>query len=156
TRSHPQLVGTVELWAKHAMIEPDNRRIYDPVYVPAHLLNGATNHDKVIVKINQWSNGSKSAEGEIVEILGQAGENNAEMHAILAEFKLPYRFPEEVEKESEAIKETLSKEDFKGRRDFRGITTFTIDPADAKDFDDAISFQTLSNENYEVGVHIAD
>lgn len=156
TRAHPQLVGTVELWTKHAMIEPDNRRIYDPVYVPAHLLNGATNHDKVVVKINQWSNGSKSAEGEIVEILGQAGENNAEMHAILAEFKLPYRFPEEVEKESEAIKETLTKEDFKGRRDFRGITTFTIDPADAKDFDDAISFQTLANGNYEIGVHIAD
>ncbi len=155
-RAHPQLVGTVELWAKHAMIDPDNRRIYDPVFVPVSLLNGATNQDKVVVRINQWATGSKSAEGEIVEVLGQAGENNAEMHAILAEFQLPYHFPAEVEKESEAISEKLTKNDLKGRRDVRGITTFTIDPADAKDFDDAISFQNLDNGNLEIGVHIAD
>lgn len=155
-RAHPQLVGTVDMWAKHAMVEPDNKRIYDPIFVGAADLNGAQDGDKVIVKVTQWSTGSRASEGEIISVLGQAGDNNTEMHAILAEFQLPYEFPEEVQKESEAISEKLTAKDLKGRRDFRGITTFTIDPADAKDFDDAISFVQLANGNYEVGVHIAD
>lgn len=98
----------------------------------------------------------RSPEGEIVDVFGEPGDNNAEMHAILAEFDLPYGYPEEVEKEAEEIPETITDEEIAARRDMRGVATFTIDPADAKDFDDALSIRRLENGNYEVGVHIAD
>jgi len=95
-------------------------------------------------------------EGQVIEVLGKAGENNTEMHAILAEFGLPINFPKAIEDEAEAIPVKISATEIKKRRDFRETTTFTIDPADAKDFDDALSFTFLENGNYEIGVHIAD
>ena len=117
---------------------------------------GAKAGMKVAVVVDRWDRGDSSPVGHLVDVLGMPGENETEMHAILAEFNLPYRFEPEVENAAEGISEKIGKEEMKGRRDFRDVLTFTIDPADAKDFDDAISFRQLDNGNYEVGVHIAD
>ena len=117
---------------------------------------GAQQGMKVAALVEGWRRGDNSPFGHIVDVLGVPGENNTEMHAILAEYGLPYRFDREVENAADGISEKITEEDLKGRRDFRNILTFTIDPADAKDFDDALSFKTLSNGNFEVGVHIAD
>jgi ribonuclease R len=103
-----------------------------------------------------WGGDDKKPEAKVVEILGKAGENEAEIHSIMAEFDLPFRFPEDVERESEEIEEGITQKEIGKRRDFRDITTFTIDPEDAKDFDDALSFRKLDNGHYEIGVHIAD
>lgn len=111
---------------------------------------------KVSAVVDGWDKGALSPKGHIVDILGEPGENDTEMHAILAEYALPYRFEPEVENAADSISEEITEEDLKGRRDFRDILTFTIDPADAKDFDDALSFRRLESGNYEVGVHIAD
>jgi ribonuclease R len=119
-------------------------------------INGAKSGDKVIIEVTSWSGNDKKPEAKIVEILGKAGENEAEIHSIMAEFGLPFKFPENVIRESEAIDSAITKSEIKKRWDFRPITTFTIDPEDAKDFDDAISFQKLDNGNYEIGIHIAD
>ena len=117
---------------------------------------GAKRGMKVSVVVDRWNRGDYSPIGHIVDVLGEPGENNAEMHAILAEFNLPYKFEKEVEDAADSISEEITAADLKGRKDFRGTFTFTIDPADAKDFDDALSFRKLGNGNYEVGVHIAD
>ena len=111
---------------------------------------------KVAVLVESWPHGAPAPLGKIVDVLGEPGENNAEMHAILAEYGLPYRFEPEVEEAALAIAEDISEEEIRKRRDFRGVTTFTIDPADAKDFDDALSLRKLDNGNYQIGVHIAD
>lgn len=111
---------------------------------------------KVAAAIDGWGRGEPAPKGHITDILGEPGDNDTEMHAILAEFALPYKFEPEVENAADAIPETISDEDMRGRKDFRNVLTFTIDPADAKDFDDALSFRMLDNGNYEVGVHIAD
>ena len=155
-RGRSEIVGTVELWPNYALLEPDHRKLYEPIHIAPDQLNGAKDGDKAIVKIIQWSTRSKNAVGEVVNVLGEAGDNDTEMHAILAEFGLPSQFPEDVEKEAEAIPSTLSKKEIKGRRDFRAVTTFTIDPVDAKDFDDALSVQFLDDGNVEIGIHIAD
>ena len=117
---------------------------------------GAQAGMKVAATVDKWDRGSINPYGHIVDVLGFPGENETEMHAILAEFNLPYRFPAAVEKEAEAIRDEITEADLKGRRDFRDTFTFTIDPADAKDFDDALSFRRLKNGDFEVGVHIAD
>ena len=117
---------------------------------------GAKRGMKVSVVVDRWNRGDYSPIGHIVDVLGEPGENNAEMHAILAEFNLPYKFEKEVEDAADSISEEITAADLKGRKDFRDTFTFTIDPADAKDFDDALSFRKLGNGNYEVGVHIAD
>ncbi|MDE6023049.1 MAG: ribonuclease R, partial [Muribaculaceae bacterium] len=119
-------------------------------------LKGGKTGDKAISRITMWKDEEMCPRGEIVDILGKKGENNAEMHAILAEFGLPYKYPESVEKAANKIGAGITPEEVAKREDFRGITTFTIDPRDAKDFDDALSIRTLANGNYEVGVHIAD
>jgi ribonuclease R len=155
-RARPEVVGVVTLAGKFAVLEPDYRKLYEPIHLHLEHLNGARPGEKAIVKIIQWGTRSRRAEGEVISVLGMAGDNNTEMHAILAEFGLPVEFPEEVEKESEMIPLKISAKEIKGRRDFRKITTFTIDPVDAKDFDDALSVQFLDNENVEVGIHIAD
>ncbi len=111
---------------------------------------------KVAALVDGWPKGENCPHGKIVDILGAPGDNETEMHAILAEFGLPYRFEKEVEEAAEAIPSEITAKDLAGRRDFRDILTFTIDPADAKDFDDALSFRKLENGNYEIGVHIAD
>jgi ribonuclease R len=156
-RRHATVVGTLEQTGpRFATLVPDNRRIYEEFYVPAAVLNGAKAGEKVILRVTQFPESGKRAEGEVAEVLGKAGENNTEMHAILAEFGLPYRFDEALEAEANAISDQLTEADLRGRRDFRPITTFTIDPVDAKDFDDALSVEFLENGNVRVGVHIAD
>ncbi len=155
-RGRVELVGEVELWPKYGIVVLDNRRVYDDVYIPEAKLKNAKDGEKVLLKITQYPTRSRRMEGEVLEVLGKAGTHETEMHAILAEFGLPYKFPEEVEAESNAISEVIEKDEIKRRRDMRDVTTFTIDPADAKDFDDALSVQLLENGHFEIGVHIAD
>lgn len=155
-RGRTEFVGELELWPKYGIVSLDNRRMYEEVHIPEAKLKNAQDGDKVLIHITQYPTRSRRMEGEVVEVLGKAGSNETEMHAILAEFGLPYKFPEEIEAEANAIPETISVEEIARRRDMRDILTFTIDPADAKDFDDAISVKYLDNGNYEIGVHIAD
>ncbi len=156
-RNPKRYVGVVELTPHYAFVKVDSRKIPVDIYIPLHddtphLENG----EKVLVRIVDWPDNMKSPLGEIVDVFGQAGDNNAEMHAILAEFDLPYHFEPEVEEAAEAIPGEITAQDYAERRDFREVTTFTIDPADAKDFDDALSIRKLGEDRWEVGVHIAD
>jgi ribonuclease R len=126
------------------------------IFIPLSDLNGAKDNEKAIAHISEWPEGAKNPIGKIIHVLGKQGDNNAEMNAILADFGFPLAFPKDVEAAAEAIAETIPAAEIAKRRDFRKALTFTIDPFDAKDFDDAISFQKLPNGNYEIGVHIAD
>jgi ribonuclease R len=155
-RARTRFVGRLEVSKSYAFVVPDFKKIYQDFFIYTENINGARTNDKVVFEVTRWGDGDKSPEAKVVEILGKTGENEAEIHSIMAEFDLPFRFPEHVLRESAAISEGITKEEIKKRRDFRDILTFTIDPEDAKDFDDAISFQKLSNGNVEVGVHIAD
>jgi ribonuclease R len=155
-RGRNRFVGKMEISKNYGFVVPDFKKIYSDFFIYPENLNGAKTNDKVLFEVTKWAEGDKNPEGKVIEILGKTGENNAEIHSIMAEFDLPFRFPENVLKESEKIPEDITKEEIKKRRDFRKVITFTIDPEDAKDFDDAISFQKLENGNYEIGVHIAD
>lgn len=155
-RKHVEIVGLVELSERFAFIVPDSRKIYEDIFVPLNKTQGANHNDKVIVKVVEWPDDSNSPVGEVVRVLGPAGDNEAEIHSIMAEFGLPMEFDDKVIEESEAIPDAITAEEYKKRRDMRKTTTFTIDPHDAKDFDDAISFAELPNGNLEIGVHIAD
>ncbi len=155
-RGRNRFVGRIELSRDFGFIVPDFKKIYQDFFVYPENLAGATVNDKVLFEVTKWADGDKSPEGKVIEILGKTGENEAEIHSIMAEFDLPFRFPENVLHESKQIPEDINYDEIKKRRDFRDITTFTIDPEDAKDFDDAISFQKLENGRYEIGVHIAD
>ncbi|MBN1951110.1 MAG: ribonuclease R [Bacteroidales bacterium] len=155
-RARETFVGVLEILERYAFCIPDSRQMPYDIFIPLEKLGGAKNGQKVITRIYDWPEKAKNPFGEVIEILGMPGENDTEMHAILAEFGLPNKFSEEVEQDAEQISELITEEDIAERRDFRKITTFTIDPADAKDFDDALSFQKLPNGNWEVGVHIAD
>lgn len=155
-RNRNRFVGKLELSKNYAFVVADHRKIHGDFFIYPENIKGAKTGDKVIVEITNWAQDDKSPEAKVVEILGKAGENEAEIHSIMAEFGLPFRFPENVENESKKIDEGITKEEVKKRRDFRDITTFTIDPVDAKDFDDALSFRKLENGHYEIGVHIAD
>ncbi len=155
-RGRNRFVGRMEISKGFGFIVPDFKKIYTDFFVYPENINGANANDKVLFEVTKWAEGDKSAEGKVIEILGKTGENNAEIHSIMAEFDLPFRFPENVLREAEKIAEEITNEEIKKRRDFRGVLTFTIDPEDAKDFDDAISFQKSANGNYEIGVHIAD
>jgi len=135
---------------------PDNQKISIDFYIPSDKLNGAKEGEKVVVKLVEWENMRLSPVAHVTEVLGMPGDMKAEGDAILAQFGFPLRFPEEVEKECDAMSHEIASEEIAKRRDFRKTLTFTIDPADAKDFDDAISFQILENGNFEIGVHIAD
>jgi ribonuclease R len=138
-------------------LKPDDTRMYTDILIPTEKLNGAKAGQKIYVEIVSWENRLKAPEGKIVKILGKPGENNAEMYAIAIEKGFDSDLPRKVEEEAKKIKNLgIKKEDFVGRRDFRKILTFTIDPADAKDFDDAISFQEIKENEYEIGIHIAD
>src|SRR5690606_25266600 len=123
--------------ANFAFVIPDFRKIHQDFFVYPENINGAKSNDKVIIEVISWAESDKKPEAKVVEILGKAGENEAEIHSIMAEFDLPFRFPEEIEKQAQDIDEGITREEIKKRRDFRAITTFTIDPEDAKDFDDA-------------------
>lgn len=149
-------IGTLKVERHYASLLTDSKYLASDIIIPRAKLKGGVTGDKAIVRITQWPDDSKNPIGEVVDILGKAGENNAEIHAILAEFGLPYRYPEAVEKAADRIDAGITDEVVAARRDMRDVTTFTIDPKDAKDFDDALSIRKLANGNYEVGVHIAD
>lgn len=149
-------IGTLQVEKNYAAVITDSKNLAADIIIPRNALRGGKSGDKVIARITQWRDNEMNPRGEIVDILGKKGENNAEMHAILAEFGLPYRYPENVEKAAEKIDAGITPEEVAKREDFRGVTTFTIDPRDAKDFDDALSIRQLANGNVEVGVHIAD
>ena len=157
-RSGKQFVGIYHTVGAQAWVMMQSKNMPYDIEVDAEegARLGAKRGMKVSVVVDRWGRGDSSPIGHIVDVLGMPGENNAEMHAILAEFNLPYKFEKEVEDAADGISEEITAADLKGRKDFRGTFTFTIDPADAKDFDDALSFRKLNNGNYEVGVHIAD
>jgi len=135
---------------------PDSRKMLHDIFIPIESLKGAKDGEKALARITEWPQGAKNPIGEVVNVLGKQGENNTEMNAILAEYGFPLEFPPTVLKESAEISTIITPDDISSRRDFRKILTFTIDPHDAKDFDDAISYKILDNGNVEVGVHIAD
>jgi len=155
-RQRKTFVGTVEVTRNFAFLITDNRQMPYDIFIPLSKLNGAQNGQKAIARITEWPDRVKNPFGEIVEVLGNPGEHEVEMHAILAEFELPATFTEEIENAAKKISDKIRNKDLEGRRDFRHVTTFTIDPANAKDFDDALSIRFLHDGNIEVGVHIAD
>ena len=154
-RAKSTFVGTISKSRNFAFFIPTGKVGFD-LFIPNEKLNGAEDGQKAIAKITEWPANAKNPFGEIIEVLGNVGDNNAEMHAILAEFDLPLRFPENVLKAAEKIPDEIPAEEINNRLDMRGVTTFTIDPKDAKDFDDALSLRKLENGLWEVGVHIAD
>lgn len=155
-RSKRGYVGTAEADAHSIFVKIDSRRIATDVFLPRKLYPDVSTGDKLHVRIKEWPEGAKNPLGELIENLGPSGENDTEMHAILAEYDLPYRFEKEVEEAAAAIPAAITERDYAERRDFRPVTTFTIDPADAKDFDDALSIRKLRDGVWEVGIHIAD
>lgn len=155
-RSRRPYVGTAEVGAHQIFVRVESRRMPVDVYLTKKEHPEVRNGDKVVVRIVRWDEGSRSPVGELVEVLGPAGDNDTEMHAILAEYDLPYRFEEEVLQAAKAIPGQITEKDYAERRDFRDAVTFTIDPADAKDFDDALSVRKVRDGVWEVGVHIAD
>ena len=156
TRAKTEFAGTVQLSDKYAFVVPDSTKMLVDIFIPQHLVNNAQHGQKVIAEISDWPKGTKNPIGKITKLLGWPGENDVEMNSILAEYGFPLSFPRRVEDESALIPEIISNEEIKKRRDFRNTPTFTIDPADAKDFDDALSIIRLPNGNWEIGVHIAD
>lgn len=155
-RSRNRFVGRVEISKNFAFMIADARKIHTDFFIYPENINGATHGDKVIVEVTSWAENDRKPEAKVVEVLGKAGENEAEIHSIMAEFELPFRFPERVNAESKRIDEGITQEEINKRWDFRDVITFTIDPEDAKDFDDALSFRKLDSGLYEIGVHIAD
>ncbi len=155
-RKKNEFVGIVSISNNYAFLEVTERHMPYDLFIPMSNLNGAKNGQKAIAKIVSWDSSSKNPTGLIVDILGFPGENDTEMHAILAEFDLPHKFPEKLELEAKKIDAGITPQEVAKREDYREILTFTIDPHDAKDFDDALSYRVLENGNTEVGVHIAD
>ena len=155
-RKRNEIVGVVQLNKTFAFVLPDSKKIYFDIYVPIDKIAGAQNGDKVMVKITEWPMVGRNANGIITKILGKQGEHKAEMHAIMAEFDLPFTFPKNVEESAKRVSSEIPDKEIAKRKDFRKVTTFTIDPDNAKDFDDALSIQKLKNGNWEIGVHIAD
>ena len=155
-RLKTDFIGVIKISERFAFVNVDDKKMLHDIFVPLSDLNGAKNGQKVQVGITDWPDGAKNPIGKILHILGEQGENDTEMNAILAQYGFPLQFPPEVENEANAIPEMISEAELIGRKDFRNTITFTIDPADAKDFDDAISFKKLENGNFEIGVHIAD
>lgn len=155
-RHKMEFTGIVKLSDRFAFFIPDDRKMMHDIFIPISELNGAKNGIKAVAEITDWPAGAKNPIGRIKHVLGVQGENDTEMNAILAEYGFPLAFAKEVEDESEEISDTISQDEIRRRRDFRSVLTFTIDPFDAKDFDDALSFKKLENGNYEVGIHIAD
>jgi ribonuclease R len=155
-RAETEFVGTIEKSLKYAFLVPDSKRMPVDIFIPLSKIKGAQNGEKVIVRMLKWDEGDDSPEGEVIKVLGPVGENETEMHAILAEYHLPAEFPKHIEEEAKQIDVSIKEAEVKKRKDLRKVTTFTIDPDDAKDFDDALSIQKLENGNWEIGVHIAD
>jgi ribonuclease R/exosome complex exonuclease DIS3/RRP44 len=155
-RAKTEFVGVLQMSKNFGFVLPDNPKMYADIFISKNNIDGAEHGDKVLAKITDWPDNSKNPFGKIVTVLGKPGEHDTEIHSILLEYGLPYKFPEEVEQDATKLSEVITKEEISKRRDMRDTLTFTIDPKDAKDFDDALSFKTLENGNYEIGIHIAD
>ena len=149
-------IGTLQVMRQYAYLQTDSKFLATDIIIPRGKLKGGKTGQKAIVRITSWPDDAKNPIGEVVDVLGQTGENTTEMHAILAEFGLPYIYPKNVDEAAKKIDAGITPEVVAAREDMRGVTTFTIDPKDAKDFDDALSIRRLKNGNWEVGVHIAD
>ena len=150
------LVGILKIKKNYAFLATESNILANDIFIPKEKLKGGKNGDKAIVKITDWPEDAKNPFGEVIDILGKAGENTTEMHAILAEYGLPYTYPKAVEDAAEKLHAEITAQDYAEREDFRDVVTFTIDPKDAKDFDDALSIRKMKNNLWEVGVHIAD
>ncbi|MHA6696714.1 ribonuclease R [Chryseobacterium sp. A301] len=157
-RNKTEFVGTFEhiTLKDFAFVVADRKVINTDIFIKKEHFGGATSGDKVVVRMLGWNKGDKNPQGEVIQILGAPGEHETEIHSILAEYGLPYEFPAEVQNAADHIDREIRKEEVAKRRDMRSVLTFTIDPKDAKDFDDALSIQKLENGNWEIGVHIAD
>ncbi|MBL4707178.1 MAG: ribonuclease R [Flavobacteriales bacterium] len=155
-RAQTEFVGTIQKSLKYAFLIPDSKRMSVDIFIPLDKLNGAQDGEKAIAKLKEWPSHADSPFGEVIQVLGKPGENETEMHSILAEYGLPYEFPKGIEEAAKGLDLEVSEEEIKKRKDLRKVSTFTIDPVDAKDFDDALSIQKLPNGNWEIGVHIAD
>jgi len=155
-RAKTEFVGVLQLNKNFCFVIPDDNKMYADLFISQNKINGAEDGDKVVATLTDWPSNSKNPFGKITQVLGKPGDHNTEMHSILVEYGLPYEFPKEVEVEAENLPIEITKEEIAKRRDMRSDLTFTIDPKDAKDFDDALSFTKLENGNYEIGIHIAD
>jgi len=155
-RRKTKFVGTIQINPKFAFVVPDFNKLHVDFFVPLSDINGAKNGQKVLIELTEWKKGSDNPNAKVVEVFGDPGQHETEIHAIMAEYGLPMEFAPEVEAAAKKLDTEIKPEEIAKRRDFRKITTFTIDPVDAKDFDDALSLQKLENGNWEVGVHIAD
>lgn len=155
-RKRTEFVGTIQVQENFAFVEVSDSKMYTDIFVPKAKINGAKNGEKVLVAMEDWPDKADSPFGNVIKILGMPGEHNTEIHSILAQYGLPYEFPKEVEDFANKIDTSIKASEIKKRRDMRDVLTFTIDPKDAKDFDDALSFKQLENGNFEIGIHIAD
>ena len=156
SRHKTEYVGVIQIHKNYAFVIADSNKMYVDIFIPLNKTFKAEDGDKVLVRLEDWPQKADSPIGKVIQVLGKPGEHNTEIHSILAEYGLPYEFPQEVEEYANKIDTSITKEEISKRRDMRDILTFTIDPKDAKDFDDALSFQVLDSGNYEVGIHIAD
>ena len=155
-RANDTFVGNLKVNKNYAFLLTESRTLANDIFIPKDMLKGGKDGDKAVVKIIEWPSDAKNPIGQVIDVLGKAGENTTEMHAILAEFGLPYTYPKQVEAAAEKLSAEITPEDYAEREDFRDVVTFTIDPKDAKDFDDALSIRPLKDGLWEVGVHIAD
>ena len=155
-RHKTEFVGVVDIQKNFGFVTTANAKMYTDIFIPKNKLAEAEHGDVVLVKLEDWPAKADSPFGSVIKVLGKPGEHNTEIHAILAEYGLPYDFPIEVEAYANKLDTSITQVEIDKRRDMRKVLTFTIDPKDAKDFDDALSFQVLENGNYEIGVHIAD
>ncbi|RZJ98756.1 MAG: RNB domain-containing ribonuclease, partial [Flavobacterium sp.] len=155
-RHKTEFVGVIDIQKNFAFVSTANAKMYTDIFIPKDKIGEAENGDVVLVNIEDWPKKADSPFGSVLRVLGKPGEHNTEIHAILAEYGLPYDFPVEVEVFAQKIDTSIQESEIAKRRDMRNTLTFTIDPKDAKDFDDALSFKKLENGNYEIGIHIAD
>ncbi len=155
-RAKSDYVGTIQIHKNYAFVVTDSTKMYKDIFVPINKINKAEDGDKVLVLLEDWPDNADSPYGKVLKVLGKPGEHNTEIHSILAEYGLPYEFPHKVEEFANKLDTSITKDEIAKRRDMRDILTFTIDPKDAKDFDDALSFEVLNNGLYEIGIHIAD
>lgn len=155
-RKKDEFVGVIDIQKNFAFVSTANAKMYTDIFVPKDKMGDAQNGDVVVVKIEDWPKKADSPFGSVIKVLGKPGEHDTEIHAILAEYGLPYDFPIEVEAYAQKLDTSIQESEIANRRDMRDTLTFTIDPKDAKDFDDALSFKKLENGNYEIGIHIAD
>lgn len=156
SRKKSEFVGVIEIQKNYAFVNMQDSRMYTDIFVPKNKIGEAEHGDKVLVKLEDWPEKADSPFGKVIKVLGKPGEHNTEIHAILAQYGLPYEFSQEVEEYANTLDTSIKESEINNRRDMRKTLTFTIDPKDAKDFDDALSFEILENGNYEIGIHIAD